>query len=391
MKNLYEENEKILLVEDAAKNLFEKIAEEDVWQGCYTNELKSVPIDNAPILMEQTRDVLGIPADVTDDSVTECMESLNLGLKVPMSNGYRCYPLGETAFGSLIQRAGFQNSPVLTLLTAKQSQNPMRPLDKADVLNKGFNCFKNKSLCLIRDEKIRAVLSGDESDYSILPFNELFTAFKEELENQFDKIKFSLAVASHEYFSAMYSIEDKTVNEKIRDVFARCGFNVTDMTVACKLRSSDVGFSGANLYPYLTGKGREIMLGSPLSLTHKNKHTITDFRDNVMKVMAMFKDSADKIEEMNLKKVKNPEGCLLRIAKQVGLPKRLSCELAPIIEAQYGNNCYHCDVFWALYDIFDKAVAVNNLSESRKIALEEGISRIVFSNMEDYDMPFQWE
>lgn len=391
MKNLHEGQEKIILIEEAANDLFDKVCGTDVWQRCYTNELVVVPIDNAPILMDSIRQRLGVAKEVSDESMSECMESLNLGIKIPETNGYSCYPLGDTAFGSLIQRAGYQNAPVLSLLTAKQAQNPMSPMNKSSVLNMGFQCFKNKSLCLIRDEKVRAVLSGDESDYSILPFDELATAFKEELCSQFKEVEFSQAVASNEYFSTMYAIKDKALNNSIRDAFLKCGIDTSGMTIRCLLRSSDVGFSGANIYPYIAGKGRERMIGTPLSLTHKNQHSVADFRANVNQVMSMFKEAADKIDAMQQTKVKNPSGCLLRIAKHVGLPKKLACESAPVIEAQYGSNCYQCDIYWALYDIFDQTVEDGKLSEARKIALEEGISRIVFSNMADYDLPFQWE
>lgn len=391
MKNLQENQEKIFLTEEPALKLFNDVCATDIWQRCYTNEIEVVPIDNAPILMENIRQKWNIPAEVSDESISECMESINLGINVPQTNGYVCYPVGDTAFSSLIQRAGYQNSPVLSLLTAKQSQMPMSSLNKSSVLNMGFKCFKNKSLCLIRDEKIRAVLSGDESDYSVLPFNDLAKVFKDELRLQFNDVEFFQAVASNEYFSLMYTINDKTLNDTIRDTFYQCGIDISFMTARCLLRSSDVGFSGANIYPYIAGKGKERMIGSPLSLTHKNQHSVDDFRNNVKQVMSMFKEAEEKIKIMQQTKVKNPSGCILRIAKHVGLPKNLSCEAAPIIEAQYGNNCFQCDIYWAIYDIFDKAVETGRLSEARKIALEEGISRIVFSNMSDYDLPFQWE
>lgn len=391
MKNLHEDQEKIFLTEESALKLFSDVCSTDVWQRCYTNELEVVPIDNAPILMDSIRQKWNISAEVSDESMSECMAEINLGVKVPQTNGYVCYPVGDTAFSSLIQRAGYQNSPVLSLLTSKQSQTTMSSLDKSTVLNKGFKCFKNKSLCLIRDEKIRAVLSGDDSDYSILPFNELAAAFKDELCFQFHNVEFAQAVASNEYFSLMYSINDKALNESIHDTFLQCGIDISHMTPRCLLRSSDVGFSGANIYPYIAGKGRERMIGSPLLLTHKNQHSVADFRNNVKQVMSIFKEAESKIKTMQQTRVNHPSGCLLRIAKHVGLPKNLSCEIAPIIDAQYGNNCFQCDIYWNLYEIFDQAVDTGRLSEARKIALEEGISRIVFSNMADYDLPFQWE
>lgn len=391
MKYMNEFQEKRICDETEAKQLFSIISANDIWQKCYTKELNVMPVDNAPILMDTVRTTVKISPTVTDESMVQCMEGNNLGLQLPFSNGFVGYPVGDTAYNTLIHRAGYQNSPVLTLLTEKTSQKPMSPLDKSNVLNLGLKYFQNKVLVLIRDEKVRAVLSGDEADYSVLPYDELLDTFSDGLRNQFKNVKFMESSLSHEYFITTYQISDMSLTKGITRILS--GLSDERVSASVKLISSDVGISGANIYPYIRDGYKERMIGLPLTLTHKNYHGISDFADNVYKIMSMFQDAAEKLEHMDQKKIKYPAGCLLRIAKQIGLPKKLACETAPIFETSYGNNTYQIDVYWALYDILDQydSYSQGGLSSARRLSLEEGICRIAFSNMSDYDIPFQWE
>ena len=160
MKRLNEKQEQIFLEEEKALKLFEEVCRTDVWKNCYTSEIQAIPIDDAPILMQEIRRKWNIAAEVSDDSMTENMEDLRIGLSIPFDTCKQSYPLGDTAYASLIQRAGFGSSPVLLNLTDKTSQKSMSPLARATVLNEGIKLFNNKALVLIRDEKVRAVLSG---------------------------------------------------------------------------------------------------------------------------------------------------------------------------------------------------------------------------------------
>lgn len=390
MKNLVENKELCFLDESVAEEFFEKVCSTDVWKTCYTKELKVIPIDNAPILEQNIRSELLISPEVSSDSLLENMEELNIGLQIPFDEGYVGYPLGDTAYGTLVQRAGFQNSPVLFIQKNKAAMNAMSPYKKADVINMGLACYKNLSLVLIRDEKVRAVLSGDKSDYVVLPFNNLMESLKVRLTDMFFDVAFKMAFASHSFFGVEYKFKAGGLGD-LTTVFAKRNVDTSDMSLSVKLVSSDVGLSGANLFPYIHMKNNSFMLGKPLVLTHKNQHSLVDFNVNIAQLDSVFLESAEKIEDMNRQAVKYPAGCLLRAAKQAGLPKKLSCEAAEAIEAMYGSNCLQIDIFMALYEILEKYDAEVDLSLSRRVLLEEGISRIVFSRFSDYDLPFQWE
>ena len=392
MKNLNETTESCFLKEADALKLFTELCATDVWQRCGTNELQVQPIDDAPILMQEIRTKLNIAAEVTDDSMSECMDSLNLGVSVPFETGYKTYPIGETSLGTLVQRAGYQMSPVLMSTSPKASMNVMSPINKSMVLNNGLQQFKNKALVLIRDEKIRAILSGDEADYQIFPMVQLTSILKSVLSRDFTDVNFSYAFASHQYMGIYYTFDAHAVmGEDVRTLLSRIGINSNDMKAGVFLITSDVGLSGANLYPYIHGNGHNVMIGTPLTLTHKGSNTLETFEANVSRMLSIFKDAEARLNEMDQKKVNHPAGCLMRIAKQAGLPKKISCEAAESLEATFGINCYQADVFFALYDILESYYVETEVSSSKKIMLEEGISRVVFSNFGDYDIPFQWE
>lgn len=395
MKNLNENAEKILLEEQPALDLFNQIVRDDKWIRCYTNEIKAVPIENIPILIADFREKNRVGDEVTDESIQECMVALNLGVNVPTESGYRAYPIGDTALGSMVRRAGYNDAPVLMQLQPKESRRRMAAEDKAKILNLGYEVHKNKSLILIRDEKVRAVLSGDEQDYQVMPVNALVQTMRDQLGSIFPSVTFSIAFASHEFFGVTYQLDGPELRNSIHSfagILSRAGLDPNALHGAARLLTSDVGLSGANLYPYLEGAGRAIMLGAPLTLSHKGANSLNDFRANVSKLLAMFKDAEAKICSMDNIPVKNIGGMLRRLAKAAGLPKKLSCEAAEQLEEQRAGNCYQTDVFFTLYDILEDYDADNGgLPVSRRIPLEEGISRVAFGNMSEADLPFQWE
>ena len=133
------------------------------------------------------------------------------------------------------------------------------------------------------------------------------------------------------------------------------------------------------------------MIGTPISLTHKNRNGLGEFANNCAKIMATFKESEAKLQDMESKPVRHVNGMFLRIAKQAGLPKKMCCEKAEALEIMYGSNAKQIDLFSALYEVLEDYDAEKMLSNDRRLTLEEGISRIVFSRMEDFDLPFQWE
>lgn len=91
----------------------------------------------------------------------------NLGLAVRVDG--ELYPARMTAYKSLLDRA-------------KIGGNSLPKLHReilAEVLNSCLNLYSSDALVLVRDEKVAAVHSGDEVDYSILPIDELLRTLRQ--------------------------------------------------------------------------------------------------------------------------------------------------------------------------------------------------------------------
>lgn len=388
MKYLNETEDITILDETEATTLTENITKNDVWQRCFTEELVAIEVENLPILLDSIRLKNNFDASISDESIRECMENMQMGLKVPRSFGYENYPLGDTAWNTMLQRAGFQQATALSNLKDKASQKAMNASLKAQIINMGFKTFKNKSLILIRDEKIRAVLSGDESDYSPMNFNELVSELKNGLVQMFSNVSFAGFTANHSYFTSTYKMNDVYMEKNIESIFLRAGLKIDKITLAVKLTSSDVGYSGANIFPYIYYNGSFKAIGSPLSLTHKHFHTLADFRNNVNKLYSLFQNSAKNLEELQKENLSHPAGAFKRICKQLSFPKKRSCELAEEFELLYPNP-KHIDLYYKIYELYDEMVDMG-LSLNQQVNIEENLARLL-SNFSSFDIPYDWD
>ena len=79
----------------------------------------------------------------------------------------------------------------------------------AEVLNECLKLYSADALLLIRDEKVSAVHSGDEVDYSILPINELLTALQTKLDDRFGGNQFETGYCDHSIVSASWTMPDQ--------------------------------------------------------------------------------------------------------------------------------------------------------------------------------------
>lgn len=388
MKFLNETQDTRINDEQEATAFFICQNEADRWQLCFTEELQAMPLDNIPILMDSVRNLNRIPDEVSDSSILETMETSKISLLVPEENGYKGYPVGDTAWLTIFQRAGYQQATVLTSQKDKASQKQMSPFSKAQVLNMGFNCFKNSSLLLIRDEKIRAALSDD---YSPLPFSMLMSELKVGLAKSFSNVTFVEASANHYFSTVIFKLSDVEIERAIRDLFMKNDINVKSISIACQLTSSDVGASGANLYPFVCINGLNRAIGKPISLAHKGGHTIEDFKKNVDLMYSCFKDATTALEKLSTLKLKHPKGAFIRIAKNLSLQKKKTLETAESFEKMYDSPS-GLDLYWKIYELFDDINAeANGLPLNVSINFEEGLARIISNGIDNFDLPFEWD
>ena len=385
MKNLLENEEMTLLNEQDALELVDSVCTTDIWRCIPADELKSVEIPNMPIFVDQIRKDYNISKNVSDESILEVMTSgMQLGLEVPDG----IFPIGDTGFASVLARAGFQQSSALSGLQEKRNFIPLAPNERSVIVNLGLKTQKESELkILIRDEKVRYVGS---SDYSIIAANELFRELKKGLISRFSEVNFVSASASHEYFSIVYEMTDKELIKNFKSVLERNGLFCEDLRIALRLVTSDVGISAVSLVPALIADSVRRVIGAPLCVTHKDGHNIDNFNEKLSLVYAMFNDCEKALEEMEEKKLINPKGCFLRIAKSIGFPKKLSLMKMEDFLEKFRNPT-QLDLYWQIYDLYDDFDAESGgLTQTQILDLEEGISRCIFGGIDNYDFPYDW-
>lgn len=162
------------------------------WYRCQVNELQVEPLDSKSPLYS---DITKFAAGVTQDAVTDTAE--NLGIAIRVDGQY--YPVRMTAYKSLLDRAKIGGTAL-----PKLSRKVL-----AEVLNECLHLFSSEALLLIRDEKVSAVHSGDSSDYSVLPINELLAVLTKKLDERFPGNEFESGYSDHSVSSAAWILPNQ--------------------------------------------------------------------------------------------------------------------------------------------------------------------------------------
>lgn len=358
----------------------------------YLSEMEVYPLDNVPILVDEIMKKLQIAVD--RQAVIEAMSSTSLAIKAPTAGSLRTYPVSGSAVASLNARAGFIQASCLRYGN-NSSRCEMSPTDRANVLNAGIKCYKTRGLSVIRDQKIRAVLSGDAQDYAVIPANEVFKSSREVLSKITGKnISFLYGYVSHDFTTFCFLVDKTEILDAIQVCFNRASIPWDNSYhMAVKIVTSDTGLCGCNVYPMLINKsGGEFPLGTSLKTTHKHGHTISDVSTSVDKVFASFREATENIDRLADYQVKCASGLVMYIGKNVKLPKSIVFKAFEEFTALYGDDVYGVDVYFLLLDVLDRWYKEGKITSYTQLVTAEGIARLMFfDNIQNIDYPFQWE
>ena len=112
----------------------------------------------------------------------------------------RVYQLGNTAIKSLLGRARISGSAL-----AEIGKEPL-----ADILNECLRVAKGKALIRCFEGKVRAVLSGDEKDYSILSMPQIFMVASAYINGDFQNVEFQSGYTDHYSTCAAWNVADRS-------------------------------------------------------------------------------------------------------------------------------------------------------------------------------------
>ena len=165
----------------------EEQAKNSRWIRCKVADLQVEPLgESSPLI----GNLSAFAAGTSQEAVKDTAENLGLAMRV---NG-ELYPVRMTAYKSLLDRAKIGGTAL-----PKLSREVL-----AEVLNECLKLYSADALLLIRDEKISAVHSGDEVDYSVLPIDELLKVLQAKLDARFSGNEFEPGYCDHSLVSASW-------------------------------------------------------------------------------------------------------------------------------------------------------------------------------------------
>ena len=173
----------------------------------------------------------------------------------------------------------------------------------------------------IADSKVSAVHGGDPKDYAVMEMLPLFEHVCDYVNQEFPGNHFVTAHFDHMMATAIWRLDgqaDKLLDTYRREVAAK-GLNPDGIVPALRFTTSDVGMSGANLYPiFLNGNGdRIIPLGYPIKTDHRNGVDLDYFDKQLALLYARYCASIDAQIKLLDIEIQYPATTMLGVLKNV--------------------------------------------------------------------------
>ena len=353
----------------AVKVYFENQKETDIWTKHPQKEIKVISNED---------DIQMSVSSVSEEAINQAEQGLLI-----MVPGMGYYPLRECAWKGLLDRA-------------RISGNSLTRIDSvllADLLTQCTQIYKNDVRFLIRDEMITAVVSGDETDYKVLPMYDLIVAVEDELNKRFSGFKFERGYTDYTYTSLSWSLpgqRDEIIGDYIKHLLA-AGWRkqMTDKIMPGILfQSSDTGVSSVKISTFLqTGANSYIRIGSAISMDHRNKSSIEEFK---ILLEGMFGKMQDTVEDLNKLldiKIKYPVSTMQNVCDFLKVPKKPAAEAINMYQVTIGNqpDTAH-GIFMAMQEILYN-MKINRIPMGKILQIEEDVTRCIKLNWSKYDYP----
>ena len=344
-----------------------------VWMRKKVNDLYVAALDRASALAGSlSLFAPGTSEDAVEDTVS------NVGLAMQIDGEY--YPVRTTAYKSLLERAKISGTALPKL----------KREDLAQVLNACLRLFQSEALLLLRDEKVSAVHSGDESDYSILPVNELMGVLQEKLNIRFAGNVFTEGYADHSLTSASWEMPEQ--KEDLLGAYTKVLEEHGNRAMASKLMpgirfsTSDTGISSAKVSALLMGVQHPIHIGGCISVDHRNRAKVSDFENELDQLFAQFGDSVEKLTKLIDIQLEYPVNAMTCICKKLSLPKKAAVEAIAMFDMANGNSPATAhDVFMAMQEI-PFILKSQGTPQSKMLTVEENMARALTLKWGDYDL-----
>ena len=351
----------------------QQVSSRSQWSHCAVNQLHVEPLNHNSSCYPALKEFApGVSSEAVEDSFN------NLGLAIRFDQ--KLYPVRETAYKSLLDRAKVSGSGL----------NKLTKTELAQVLNTFLSHFRSEALVLVRDEKISAVHSGDESDYAILPIDLLLGTLQAKLDVRFPGNVFDAGYSDHAITSASWELPDQKDDligtyTKLLDAKGKSAM-ASRLTPGIRFLTSDTGIASAKVSALLIGSQHPIHIGSCVAVDHRHKSSIADFDAALDQLFAQFGESMSSLQHLLEVELDYPVNAMTRVCKKLSMPKKAAVEAIAMYEMTYGGGAATAhDVFLAMQEI-PFIMKTSGAPESKLLALEENMARALTLNWNEYDL-----
>lgn len=359
-------------VEDM-QNYHEKLSVNSQWLTCKIFDLHVEAMESAS--GSGPKHLVFAPG-VSAEAVEDTIKNLRLAMRVDSE----LYPIRVTAYKSLLDRAKISGS-----VLAKLSRDKL-----ADILNACLSLHTADALLLLRNEKVTAVHSGDPTDYSILPINELLGVLVQKLKTLFPGNVFQSGYSDHSITSATWVLAGQREElldtyKKVLDAQGKTGL-ASKLSPGIRFVTSDTGMASAKVSAMLMGLTHPIHIGGCVAVDHRHRSKIEDFESCLDQLFAQFGDAVLKLQRLLEISLDYPVNAMTRVCKKLCLPKKAAVEAIAMYEMAYGGGVATAhDVFMALQEI-PYILKTQNTPQSKMLVVEENMARALSLKWSDYDL-----
>ena len=346
------------------------------WERVEVKDLRVAPLEKTSPLFS---DLSSFDPEVSKEAVADTADNLRLAIQV----GGRYFPLRDTAYKSLLDRARVGGTALPKLDREKLAQ----------VLNDCLVLHKDNALLLIRDEKVSAAHSGDSKDYSILEIDQLLEGLREKVDRRFPGNVYVSGYSDHSVTSASWSLPNHKAD--LLSTYEKLLEAQGQKTVAAKLTpgirftTSDTGMASAKVSALLVGLQYPIHIGGMVAVEHKGQSKITDFTDSLEMLFAQFGDSVARLAKLISVPLEYPVNAMTAVCKKLALPKKAAMEAIAMFETASGDSPATAhDVFMAMQEI-PFILKTGGAPESKLLSLQENMARALTLRWPDYDLARQ--
>ena len=363
-KGFFREGDFLAFIEEREEN--------SDWEKVKSSELRFYPIADghrASSMLEEKLREKGKECVFKDT-----MEHTRLILKVRDE----LYPIRSCAIKTILERARVSGNAL----------NKVQKTELAQILNYCMKVAGGDALLRFCEDKISAVHGGDASDYAVLKTPELFRRTVEYLQDNFSGYTFAGASYDHSIVTAVWSLDnEETLLKEYKESLQTHGLPCDEIQLGLRLTTSDTGQSGANLYPmiFFGSELRNIPLGSPLKLHHKNKADLARFDEQLNLLYAQYSKALGNMQSMMDVYVLHPINAMLGVMKRIGIPKKYATLIAEDYRLKRGDTA--CSAYEAYLQISEVIYLMqcDGAEGSKIVMMEENIARAVQLRWKDYD------